>query len=721
MKDRYKLNSLTTGNRHPLLGSIMRSTFSFRAVVLLAGLGITFAMSSMLFAQEKKPAEQDDVVRVKTDLIQTGVTVLDKQGRFVDGLRREQFELRLEDKPQSISFFEQVRTGSKREERALAEAVGQTESGSSSAGVRRGRTIIFFLDDLHLSLGSLDVTRDTLLRFIDKEMTQDDLVAIASPSGRVGFLQQFTDNKTVLRAAVARLSYIPYNTLEMKRESTPMTEFLALTIDRKDDPRAFKFYVDECLKAAPPRYPVTACEVEVVNRARQILVQAASVISNTYDSLKSLMRSSSQLPGRKLVFFISDGFLLDTGRHSSDPRYKLKEITDAAHRAGVVIYTVDARGLVSGLLDATNSVPFDPNGRLENATLREIPATQDAMNALASDTGGRALRNQNDFDSWINRSLDETSNYYLLAWRPENEDQPTNQFRNVTVSVVGHPEFSVRVARGFFAATPVATKPPPTVKTPPQPLQAALTAFYPKREVSVALSTTYLDTPEHGIVLTASTQVADDALTFETVDGKQTAIVDVAGIVLNDKGKSAGSFQTRLNITGAASDRADTIYNYRAPLLPGLYQVRVAARDSKSGHVGSAIEWIEIPDLKLQRLTLSSLLIGVENVGPTSQVQFSVDNRVRSSLPLRFLSFVYNAPPAAQGLKVQAEIMRNGRTVMTAQLPDVGIPTNDRTRLPYAGEIKLNSVPSGSYTLQITVTDPTTKATASQQTDIVID
>src|SRR5438477_4401401 len=82
-------------------------------------------------------------------------------------------------------------------------------------------------------------------------------------------------------------------------------------------------------------------------------------------------------------------------------RDKLDQIIDAAQRAGVVVYTIDARGLVTLELDATNSVPFDPNGGLEIASAGAIAASQDAMNALAEDTGGRALRNTNYFDRWV--------------------------------------------------------------------------------------------------------------------------------------------------------------------------------------------------------------------------------------------------------------------------------------------------------------------------------
>jgi VWFA-related protein len=721
-----------------------RITQTFRLLVLAAFcLGI---VSSAVLAQTQTPPtskqkQPDDVLRINTELVQTDVMVFDKKGRFVDGLRREQFELSIDGKPQPITFFEQVRAGSFKEQALAASGKAAPAPEKPAVNESRGRTIVFFIDDLHLSLDSLGRTRKTLARFIDNEMNEHDRVAIASTSGDIGFLQQFTDNKSVLRAAAGRLIQHPYNTRDMTRESTPMTEYVALTIERKDDPGVFLFYVEQCLASAPLRYPRRACEVEVINRARLILLQAAAVVSNTYESLESLMRSSAQLPGRKLVFFISDGFLLDTGPRNSDPRGKLSRITDAALRAGVVIYTIDARGLFSGQLDATNNVPMDAQGRLESVSLREIPASQDALNALAGDTGGRALRNQSFFDRWVEKILEETSEYYLLAWRPNNESETRGDFRNLTARVIDHPEYTVRLPRGFLKANP---SPPPKssaeVQTAAQThreLQQALTSLNPRREIPTSLSLVFLDTPEHGPVLTASVQVANEALSYQERDAKQVANIDLVGVVINDKGKQAGSFQTGLKINSVTSvataqDRSATIYNYRLPLKPGLYQVRVAARDTKSEQVGSAQKWIEIPDLGLRRLSMSSLLLGLQSVGSsngvagTPQLQFSVDHRFARNSRLRFVTFVYNAARSPDGkslpeVMIQARILHRGQIVKTMPVQKVTIGQQDIARIPYQGEIALDAVPAGQSILEITVTDQIAKMTVTQQTKITVE
>src|SRR5260221_1057584 len=272
----------------------------------------TFGQKQTQGTPKPTPSPQpEDVIRINTELVQTQAMVFDRKGHFVGGLRRDQFELTVDGKPQPVSLVEQVRDGTYKEQLQLSsnrKATAAEPPEKPAINESRGRTIVFFIDDLHLSLDSLARTRKTLAEFIDNQMNDNDRVALASTSGDIGFLQQFTDNKMVLRAAAARLTHHPYRVRDVTEVHTPMTEYMALTIERQDDPGVLAFYIDECLREAYPlKYTRAACEVQVKSRARLILLQAASVILNTYDSLASLIRSSAQLPGRRLVFMISDG------------------------------------------------------------------------------------------------------------------------------------------------------------------------------------------------------------------------------------------------------------------------------------------------------------------------------------------------------------------------------------------------------------------------------
>jgi hypothetical protein len=290
------------------------------------------------------------------------------------------------------------------------------------------------------------------------------------------------------------------------------------------------------------------------------------------------------------------------------------------------------------------------------------------------------------------------------------------------------------VPRGFLPGnSKPAAKPSAEVQSPAQAhqeLQTALTSLSPKREILTSLSAVYLDTPDRGPVLTTSVEVANETLSYQAKDGKQLAAVEVVGVVVNDRGKPAGSFQTRLNINSlgdGANQNSSSIYNSRLPLAPGLYQVRVATRDINSGRVGSAQQWVEVPNLAQGHLSLSSLLLGLQNIGPAKeQVQFSVDHRFARNTHLGFMAFIYNATPGQGGLSApslsfQARLLKMGQPVISTRWQKVSVTSQDQARIVCNGDILLNTVAAGRYTLELTVTDELNKTSVSQQTRITVE
>jgi VWFA-related protein len=696
-------------------------------------------------AQQPPKTQSDDVLRVSTELVQTTITVLDKKGRFVDGLERGQFELLVDSHPRPINFFERVTAGSAREEQLVSGSGAAVPSAKAPLTVR-GRTIVFFIDDMHLSADSIHRTRDMLRKFLDTEMSSKDSVAIVSASGQIGFLQQFTNNKEVLSQAIDRLSPRQYDVRGYGTGSTRMREYDALRIDQtqqkaRDD--VLGFYIGECVKqsSSPKLIPVAraaiaaSCETQVRNSARAVLMQAGTITQNMYASLESLMRSSARMPGRKLAFFISDGFLMDVGAHGPDLRGKLDRIIDAAQRAGVVVYSIDSRGLIVDRVELSQNSARPDVG----AQLGQIEATQDALNGLAVETGGRALRNQNYFDRWVGNILDETSNYYVLAWRPDKEEEKAPKFRHVKISITGRPEFTVRAPRGYVdgplaetttAATTEKSTGKSAAKTPETELGEALSDYYPKSSVPTLLSLTYLNTPSNQTVLNSSIQIASVGLSYGE-DGAHPANVKLVGVILNDKGKIASSFKNQLSVKPLAdgqSGASGIIYNHHTPLAPGTYQVRVAVRDEKSGHVGSASQWVVIPDLGTHQLTLSSLLLGGQVLesakkGEAAQVQLSVDRRFPRSSHLGYWVFIYNAKRDAAGtpvLTAQTQVLRDGKIVMSPPQRKVSNGLPDPERIPYGEDLSLKSLAPGRYDLRVTVTDSIAGTSVTQSVDFEI-
>jgi VWFA-related protein len=732
-----------------------------------------WACAAQSLAQEQGSGRQGpDVVRVNTSLVQTDVMVFDKQGGFVDGLKRDQFVLKIDGKPRDISFFERIVAGSRNEEAQLAAARGSSAGGKTGAiPLDRGRTVFFFIDDLHLSQSSMKQTRLLLQRFIDREMGQNDEAAITSASGQIGFLQQLTDDKKVLQAATERLLARSYTAKDSDRP--PMSEYQAILIERSNSD-LLDFFVEYILKENPG-LPRLVAEDMVRGRASAMLHQAAAITTNTLAGLQSLVDTSAALPGRKLLFLVSDGFFLDS--RNSDSSDRIQRITSAAAASGVVIYSIDARGLSAGLADASSPTDFDTSGRLLRATAGEMTASQDGLSELASDTGGRGFYNSNALSTAVTTALKETSAYYLIAWRPENEEQRNAKLHRIEVSINGKPDLVIRFRRGFGevgsseAANRSKGKPTaPARKPPPEELGAALRSPYPKNELPISITLNFIDAPQYGATLTTSLKVSTSSLVLEAQGGSPQAIMDLTGAIFDDQGKSVSTFSKRFTIksnpaNGTSEPPESFFYNYFAIIKPGLYQVRVAALDEKQGHSGSASQWIQIPDVGSKALTLSSLIVGEKRTESETQsaetitnepdkqpstfrqVSLNVDHRFARSSHLRFLTFVYNAlrnsapasqepstpgnnvpagstpaPGYAPDLAVQVQVFRDNEPVITMPLAKIQVEgASDLLRLPYGAEVSLDGLQPGRYVLLVTVIDRVAKASASQKFGFQVD
>ncbi|HYK19728.1 MAG TPA: VWA domain-containing protein [Pyrinomonadaceae bacterium] len=712
---------------------LTRHTSSVLLLLLLAW--------SAVSAQTATPSPQkspDEVVRVYTELVQTDVMVFDKQGKFVNGLAKDDFELRIDGKPRAIEGFEQITAGSD-EEGQLAAARGATTLNlKRPVPLDRGRIVFFYVDDFHMDLSGLVAAKKVINHFIDTEMGQNDQAAIACATGQIGFLQQLTSDRMVLRLALDRLTPKGYSVRDADRP--PMTEYEALLIDRLDR-EVFDFFVSETIRVNPGITRDTAAAI-VRARAQAMLSQAARLNQNMLTGLRRLVQSAKSLPGRKLVFFLSGGFLVENGR--GDSISEIRDVTSAAAKNGVVIYSMDTRGLVASLQDASTERPFDPFGRLSISSQQELAASQDGLNALAADTGGKAIFNTNDLKKGLAPAIKETSTYYLLAWKPDAEAQKQRRFRNLEVKLVGRPDLTVRVRKGYFDLDPSApadvakapTQQPPKTATPAAKLRESIMAAYPERALPILFSADYYDVPDKGPMLSTAIQMPGEFLVFgEQPDGKIQAVVDLSGAYFDDKGVAKASFLERIvttapSLEAAKTYRNDITFTYPAKLPPGLYQVRVAARDDKSGNVGSAHAWVEIPDLAKKKLTMSSLLLGertqsmmtnVSEAGGVSPVALSGSHRFRRESTLRFLLFAYNTTPSPTDQKpdvaVQVQVIRDDQPVITTALRKVnteGVP--DLQRLPYAAEVPLNELLPGRYILQVTLIDRVAKQSTTRQT-----
>lgn len=686
---------------------------------------------------------EDEVIKVETALIQTGVAVFDKKGQFVGNLKREDFEVTVDGKPVPVAFFEQYTVGRAGEARP-ATAPGRPSATPAAAAppspVGSGRNVIFVVDDIHLSFESHSRIRKMLHRFVEQEMTPEDTVAVVSTTGKIGFLQQFTSDRTALRAAVNRLNYTRDLTAN-DRATPPMSEYEALLISQFDP------QVTDYFAGMEPGVDIESRREVVRSRARTILSHAATINRRVYSTLEQAVRSSSRLPGRKVVLFISDGWLLDPS--NTDASYRMRRITDAAARTNAVIYSFDAKGLEAGFPESGGAAAF----RVQSGERFE---KQDGLSHLAKETGGRFFRNTNDLQAGLTKSIVEASQHYLLAWSPVSESGKDEKWRKIEVKIRNRTDLSVRAQGGYLGRGAEAAADAKAdgdgqkaeaaqAAAPPheRQLNAAATSLVPARDLPVSLSVSYLDLPVEGASVAVNLQIDGRAVEFTTEPGGQTkANVDLLGLVYNADGKREKYARELLTVDGptaalAKAGRRDLFHSYRLKLAPGLYQVRVAARDAKSGRAGSAVQWVEIPDLSARRLATSSVIIseragdfraglpGGAADGVLTDARFVIDRRVARNSHLRYITFVYNASRGKAGtmqpdVTVQTQILRGGEVVVTSQPSRISVEGKDPDRLPYAAEVSLARLPAGRYELLVHVQDRIAKTDSRQRVNFEV-
>jgi VWFA-related protein len=731
---------------------------TFLPLIVLCALAMAIAAQQPTATPPPPPTgNPSDVITVNTELVQTDLTVFDKAGHLVEGLPRDEFVLTIDGKPQPISFFEGIKTGSPREAAQLSAATAgenRQRRDEAAAGVTRpGRVIIFFVDDVHLSNASLIRTRSALTEFIDKRMHDGDQIAIVSTSGEIGFLQQLSNNDAVLREAIKRLNY--KRNPETYAGRTIISDYQANQIAEHNDRALFNYLVSSTIneyQLIPPKggdaRGMSQLAVNMVkNRVAQIQANSRATATDTLAVLLSLMRSSAPLPGRKLVFFLSDGFIADT--QGSTALAMLKSVTELASRVGIVVYTMEASGIYydagvdasrNDFSDGLGSGVSARNWTAESAGLRA------PLRMLAEDTGGRALLNSNSIPGSIDDALDETSSYYLLAWRPDAVEQ-RNGKATLKVSLKNHPDFRVRLRRNYYIpparaaasdlaknqgsrnshseATAAAPKPEPQ---PEVELLTALGSLYPNKTLPVSLAVGYLRGADQTLTLKLAMQVERWAFRFDSPADEKKEI-DVIGAAIDDRGMIV-SFKQLLTVTpNAVAESAGTAiqWNQQLRLPPGLYQVRVALRERGTGRTGGVQQWIEVPEPAKATLQMSSLFVGERKLADgepgtaPAAVLVNATQRFERGSALRYQTYLYNVSGGAGAdIRIQAGVLQDGATIIA--LPPATVPMNTLKddSVPYWSEVSLAGLRPGYYQLQVTATDLRSKTTATQRLHFMV-
>ena len=337
----------------------------------------------------QRPGATATLPAVRTELVQIDVVVTGKDGRCVDGIAQGEFEVLEDGKPQTLSHFAvEARPGLRAEAAAPpAPEAAPFPAPAQAPPTPRGRFFVLAVDDLHTAPGNMAEARRAMTRFVDEQVSDDDLVALATTSGTAGVFQDFTRDKAALRRAIARVQsrYEP-----VEPGGAPyLSEYQAELIDRSDV-EALRLAVEEILQTEDYLGEVGARE-KAYAQARRMVFEIMARTGRALTTIQGLVQGLAPLPGRKVVVLASDGFLVGLGA-AENRAFDVRRITDAATRSGVVLYSLDTRGLSADVPGGSASFQgpavLTAPGARQSLQTRGNEAQRQALNALAEDTGG---------------------------------------------------------------------------------------------------------------------------------------------------------------------------------------------------------------------------------------------------------------------------------------------------------------------------------------------
>lgn len=743
----------------------MKPSHAVVILLVLSFLTPCFAQQAQTATPQKSDREKDqpaaqkpgEVVKIGVTLVQVDVTVTDKKGKPITDLRPEDFEVLQNNRPQQITNFSYVKpspaaaaaspeTPKTNEKKAAAEPPAPPPH-LKPENIRR--TIALVVDDLSLSFESTASVRMGLKKFVDEQMQPGDLVAILRTAAGMGALQQFTNDKRQLYAAIERVRWSPSHGSINTFAPVAMNPIAGVLPNKAEvgDP-AFDFH------------GTIGKPDSVIKQVDQLRQEIFAI--GTLGALGFAVRGLRQLPGRKSIVLFPDNLrIYNREQNITRVQDALDNLIDLANRAAVSFYTVDARGLAILSMTAADDLSgdmepllTDPNKNTNYsryiATIhtgltdrsREFYEAQDGLRYLADRTGGIFVGNTNDLNRGIARALQDQNGYYLIGFVPEEATfkakNGNREFQRIDVRLKRE-GLRVRSRNGFYGFTNEEDR--PQSKSAVQQLLMALTSPFSLSDIRVKMTTQFWFDPKKGPFINALLHIDARDLVFEELaNGWQRTSFEVGAFTFGDNGRAVDNSVRSYMVSMNEADYKRTLergifYRINLPIKkPGAYQLRTAVRDSLSNKVGAANQFIEVPDFKKLPLSLSGIILrgasapAVEQPEPTTagenaashpegRVEESdaqsnaVVRRFRPGQVIEYGYLIYNAAlDKATGrprLETQLRLYRDGQKIFEGRPWALDTATQaDLARLVAGGTMRLGSqLTPGDYDLQVIIRD----------------
>lgn len=593
-------------------------TKRIRQIVAAVAIAGFLSASTPIHAQQKPaapaqtlPSQAVSVLHTQSNLVRIDVEVDDSSGKPITGLQASQISITDNGKPQKIANFsysdiEKVETAGVEDAKPIVVPVDSDAPKAStdvSDAMRNHRMIVLFFDLTSMETDDLTRAHDSALKFVRKQMTPADLVAVAAFSSRLSVLANFTNNRTTLEKAIAQI--VPGVSSDL---ASPL--FAAGQNGEAS--------VQEYTGAA---YTPDETEFNVFNTDQELA------------AVEGLADVLGAIPGRKAMVEFTGG-LTQTGEEN---RAELRAATDAANRADVSIYSIDSRGLFAAppggdaTTDAATGTSMFSGASVYHQT-DQREDSRDTLATLSTDTGGKAFFDLGDLSDAFPQIQKDNGGYYLVGYSLAAGVKRDGSWHTIRVKVNAR-GVRVRYRSGYFAPKDFQHFASEDRK---EQLAEAMDSPSPYVDLPIAVETAAFRLNDRQIYVPIAAKISSSALQWAEKRGDREASFDFAAEVrAYPAGQVVAQLQDTIHVKLDAEhyeqvSGSNLVYEGGVVLSPGKYRLKFLARENEMGHIGSFETDLILPPRPAARLSISSVLLSSELVpiAKSFEVQTKEQGRV---------------------------------------------------------------------------------------------
>jgi VWFA-related protein len=686
-------------------------------------------------------AQDDDVVRVKSNLVNIDVIVKDKKGKYVSDLKSEDFTITENGVAQKIEFFDAP---------LLRPDAGNPGELTVSTVPRNYVSLV--LDFQTTDVTNLKQVREGAIRYVREQMTDSDAVAVLTVTNSLRMLQSFTQDKAKLIACLENLGASPDSKNFEQRDVAENISNL----------RDFLNSAESATGGAisTPAGGSAAARVMIAQRVLQQFIKLRTALSlqqarPVLAALAALAEGLRPIPGKKTLVLFSQGFVTPAVLD-----WQVQSTIDIANRANVAIYIIDSAGLRAAAPASGSLVPSSPlasvsgianqeqriravGGETVFDNVRQEGQTReyDILYRISGDTGGRFLKGNNDIGQGLERINQEIQARYTLAYRSTNQNFD-GAFRKIKIEV-RRPDTQLVSRSGYYAI-------PPEEIVLLSPADKKLLGNFATAEANPGLplfvSLTPFRTREGLYTVPLAIELPPSAVKFERKGDKREMQLEVLGVLKTapDRvlSRLGGNFD--VNLSTADYDlmlNNNIFYRQDLQLAPGEYTIELIVRDKQSGKITARREQLVLPEPDSEFAATPVVLS--RYVEPASQlpphpadfpdvfvhgkqlIRPSAGRQFKTSDNLIMFLAVYNAANSSETgkplVRVSVRLMKDGQPA--SKFFDYVLTDVQNQPVPHltlAEYLRLTNLAPGRYQAMIEVKDMVTRKSSKQEASFEI-